>query len=183
MSGPAPLPPAGVVSLVGARGSGKSTVGRLLADRLGLPFVDADAELERANGRRIRDIFAEDGEPVFRALEVATLAGLLAGGPRVLATGGGAVLNPDTRRRLRGAGPVVYLRADPAALHARTAGDPDRPPLTDLPPEDEVRAVLAERDPLYRRTATLVIDAAPDPETVAGAVLAALNPDATAGRP
>ena len=148
-----------VISLVGPRGSGKSTVGRLLADRLGCDFADSDTGIERRAGRSIREIFADDGEPAFRELEAEAIAAQLGRPPLVLATGGGAVLNADTRRRLSAAGPVVYLRADPATLHARTAGDPNRPPLTDLPAAEEIAQVLADRDPLYREVADAVVDA------------------------
>ena len=151
--------PRGAIVLVGPRGSGKTTVGRRLADRLGCDFADSDEELVRRDGRKIPAIFERDGEGGFRTLEADVIAELLTRDPLVLATGGGAVLNADTRRRLRAAAEVVFLHADAATLHARTAGDPNRPPLTDLPAEEEVAAVLAEREPLYREVAGHVVDA------------------------
>lgn len=157
--------------MVGPRGSGKTTIGRLVADRLAVDFADADAEIVARAGRSIPEIFADDGEPAFRQLEAETIADLLTQAPLVLATGGGAVLNAQTRRRLQDAGPVVYLSADPATLHERTAGDPNRPPLTDLPAEDEVAAILAEREPLYREAATAVVPTDGLPEFVAERVL------------
>lgn len=165
-------PPGGVISLVGARGSGKSTVGRLLAEALGRSFADADAELERVVGKTIPEVFAQHGEPAFRALEAEVVAALLERENLVLATGGGAVLLEPTRAKLAAAGPVVYLHADAATLHARTAADADadRPPLTDLPPADEAAAVLARRDPLYRQVATLTVDATAPPADVVAAV-------------
>ena len=177
-SDPAPAPPADrpqVLSLVGPRGSGKTTIGRLVAERLGVDFADADEELTARAGRSIPAIFATDGEPAFRALEAETIADLLTRAPLVLATGGGAVLNSETRRRLKAAGPVAYLAAPPATLHARTAGDPNRPPLTDLPAEEEVAAVLAEREPLYREVADAVVPTDGLPEFVAERVLALLD--------
>ena len=163
-----------VISLVGPRGSGKSTVGRLLADRLLWDFADSDAEVERDLGRTIPAIFAGFGERIFRAAEMAAVAALLGRTHVVVATGGGAVLNEHTRRALRSSGPVVFLHADAATLHARTAGDANRPALTDLPPAEETAEVLADREPLYREVADAVIDTAGrSPAEVADAVLAA----------
>ena len=166
--------PRGVISLVGPRGSGKSTVGRLLAAALGVTFADSDEEIETRDGRPIPAIFAADGEAGFRAIEAEAVVSLLDRGPLVLATGGGVILNPETRRRLREAGEVVYLHADAATLHARTAGDPNRPALTDLPAQEEVAAVLAVRGPLYRQAATITVPATGSPEDVRDRILAQL---------
>ena len=157
------------IVLVGARGSGKSTVGRLLADRLEREFFDSDAEIERVVGRPIPEIFATHSEPAFRVVEAEVIAALLQRANCVLATGGGAVLHADTRERLAAA-TVVYLEADADTLHARTAGDPNRPPLTDLPAEEETAAVLAAREPLYREVVTLTVDATAPPEDVVTAI-------------
>ncbi|HUQ70837.1 MAG TPA: shikimate kinase [Planctomycetaceae bacterium] len=150
-----------IVTLIGYRGTGKTSVAPRLAERLGLPWNDADPELERRAGRSIREIFATDGEPEFRRLEREVLVDLLSQGPRVLAVGGGAVLNPDTRRDFRAAGPVVWLQADAETLAARIAADATsrerRPNLTATGGLDEIRTLLAAREPLYRDTATLTI--------------------------
>lgn len=164
----------GVVTLVGPRGSGKTTVGRMLAAKFECDFLDSDEEVVRRAGKPIPAIFADDGEPAFREWEADAIAVCLVRSPLVLATGGGAVLNPDTRRRLRDAGEVVYLHAGAAVLHARTVGDANRPALTDLHAEDEVAAVLAEREPLYREVAGHVIDAAQHVDDVLNDVLCRL---------
>ncbi|MDZ4683640.1 MAG: shikimate kinase [Planctomycetaceae bacterium] len=168
-----------IVTLIGYRGTGKTSVAPRLAERLGLPWIDADPELERRAGRSIRDIFATDGEPEFRRLERAVLVDLLSQGPRVLAVGGGAVLNPDTRRDFRAAGPVVWLQADAETLAARIAADATsrgrRPNLTAAGGLDEIRTLLAAREPLYRETATLTVDTAGKPmDDIIAEILAGL---------
>src|SRR5260370_21390495 len=110
--------------LVGLRGTGKTTVGALVATRLGWAFRDADAELEAFAGRTIRDIFATDGEEFFRDLEEQMLARLSEGGPAVIATGGGIVLRETNRRRFAEPAPVVWLTADPATRWQRLLNDP-----------------------------------------------------------
>src|SRR5687768_3992717 len=123
------------ITLVGYRGTGKSSVARLLADALGLTAVDADARIEQRAGKTIRQIFADDGEPAFRALERTVAAELFRQPGLVIASGGGAVLNTDIRRDMRAAGPVVWLRAFPATIAARLDADPTtrdrRPALTE----------------------------------------------------
>ena len=165
------------VVLIGYRGSGKTTVGRHLAGRLGLPFVDADEELVRDAGRSIKDIFASDGEAAFRDAEAAVLVALLAGPAAVLSLGGGVVLREANRAALRSAGGTrVYLYADVDTLHARIHADPltaaNRPALTHLGGGvEEIRSLLAARDPLYRAVATHVLDVAGVPvDEVAGRV-------------
>src|SRR5262247_2211521 len=107
------------VVLVGMMGSGKSSIGRRLATRLGIPFVDADAEIEKAAGMSISDIFATHGEPDFRAGEARVIARLLDGGPQVLATGGGAFMNLDTRAAIGAKGVSIWLSADFETLMRR----------------------------------------------------------------
>ena len=166
--------------LIGYRGTGKSTVGRLVADRLGWAFADADAELEADAGRTIAAIFAAEGEGAFRDREEATLARLSA--PRdhvVVATGGGVVLRPANRDRLR-AGFVAWLAADPETLIARLAADPHtpgrRPALTATGGADEVRALIAAREPLYREVADVRVETTDvSPDAVADAILLAWN--------
>lgn len=150
------------LTLVGYRASGKSTVGRLAAARLGWPFIDADSAVEEDLGQPIRTYFAAHGEPAFRAAESATLQRLLAGNTcLVLATGGGAVLSEANRALLAARGGLVaYLHAPSEVLQARlrhNAGG--RPSLTGGSVADEVPAILAVRDPLYRAVAHAVIDA------------------------
>lgn len=166
MSGPsAPRAPAAVV-LLGLRCSGKTSVGRLLAGRLGWPFHDSDAELARrfgelsgASGREAGEVLAEVGLERFRRLERDALTGLLAQpGPRVVATGAGCVETPEVRRMLRGAR-CVWLRVELAELRARMEADPTpRPSLTGADPLLEIPQVAARREPLYRALASAVID-------------------------
>ena len=151
------------LTFIGLRGSGKSTVGRLVAAQLERPFVDADDAIEAAAGQSIRDIFADGGEAQFRQIEQRVMADLLTQTRLVIAAGGGAVLHPDTRTRLRQSGPVVYLNIAPDTAAARMAGDATtatrRPALTALPAIDEMTAVLALREPLYQACATLTLAA------------------------
>lgn len=143
--------------LIGMRGSGKSSVAPLLAERLALRAVDADAEIERHAGRPIAQIFAQDGEPAFRRLERELLSNELL--PRrgvVLATGGGAVLDPHVRALMR-ARFTVWLDA-PVEILAERIGGSDRPSLTGLAIDEELALVLAQREPLYREAASLIVD-------------------------
>src|SRR5262249_29155098 len=118
------LGPRSSVFLVGYRGTGKTAVARLLAERLGWEWVDADGALERLDGRTIREIFAAEGEAGFRANEEAVLADLCRGERRVIATGGGVVLREANRQRMRSAGRVVWLTADARTVWGRLQGDP-----------------------------------------------------------
>lgn len=155
-----PLDPAAGLVLVGYRGTGKSTVGRLVADLLGRPFADADHVLQARAGRPIAAIFATEGEPVFRDLEEGTIAELVSQPGWVLATGGGAVLRPATRERLLRYGLVVWLRAHPAEIARRLCRDAanDRPALTGLGTLGEIESVLTAREPLYRAASHLALD-------------------------
>jgi shikimate kinase len=151
------------LALVGYRGTGKSTVGKILADRLNLPFLDADLEIEARAGRSISAIFAEWGEPVFRDWEERTLEKLATGYPdAVLATGGGAVLRPSNRRLLAGFGFVVWLLAEPIELARRLQGDIEagaqRPSLTSAGTIAEIAQVLDTRGALYHEVADAKID-------------------------
>lgn len=165
------------LALIGYRGTGKSTVGRIVAARLGRPFVDADVEVEARAGRPIRKIFEEDGEPAFREWErriLADLAETHAGG--VLATGGGAILAEANRRVLGEFGFVAWLTADPETLARRLRAGrhavADRPALTTAGTLAEIADVLAARTPLYREAAHAVVDTAgKTAEQVADAVL------------
>ena len=150
------------LALVGYRGTGKSTVGRLLAGRLGRPFVDADLALEARTGRTIRSVFEGLGEQAFRDREEALLAELTAEPFKVLATGGGVVLRESNRKALRRFGFVVWLCADPRVLSRRLQTDPGavagRPALTSAGTLGEIADVLASREALYREVADAVLD-------------------------
>lgn len=162
------------VVLIGYRGTGKSTVGRILADRLGLPFYETDAMVETRAGRSVPAIFAEEGEAGFRILERAVVAGL-ADADGVVATGGGAVLDPANVAALRRGGRVVLLEADAETITERTRRS-DRPPLTTLPPADEVAVLLARRRPHYCAAADFVLSTAGlTPTEAAAAVLSLLK--------
>lgn len=149
------------ITLIGYRGTGKSCVARRLAERLGLAAIDADEVIEQRAGRTIREIFAKQGEPGFRALERSVMAELLQRDAIVIAAGGGAVLNGDTRRDMQAAGPVIWLQASPATIAARLAEDATtrdrRPALTAADPLQEIVTLLAVREPLYRETASVAV--------------------------
>jgi shikimate kinase len=151
-----------LVTLIGYRGPGKTSVAGPLAARLGFEAVDADAEIERRTGRSIRQIFAEEGEPGFRARERDVMAEYLAQTRLVLAAGGGAVLDAGTRERIRAAGPVVWLRASVDTIERQVAGDAAtthrRPDLTPSGGRREIEELLALREPLYRQCATITVD-------------------------
>jgi len=138
------------IVLVGMMGVGKSSVGRRLAARLSIPFIDADSEIEKAAGMTIPEIFARHGEPYFRGGEARVIARLLESGPQVLATGGGAFMNPDTRALIKLKGVSVWLHADFDVLMRRTGKRrSDRPLLQTEDPAQTLRALLAEREPTY----------------------------------
>jgi shikimate kinase len=137
------------VVLVGMMGAGKSSVGRRLAGRLGLPFVDADNEIEKAAGMSIPEIFANHGEPYFRAGEARVIARLLEGGPQVLATGGGAFMNAETRAAVRAGSVSIWLRATLDVLSRRIKRRADRPLLKDSDPAETLRRLIDERYPIY----------------------------------
>jgi shikimate kinase len=137
------------VVLVGMMGAGKSSIGRRLAARLGIPFVDADSEIEKAAGMTIPEIFAGHGEPYFRAGEARVIARLLEGGPQVLATGGGAFMNPETRAAIHVKGISVWLRATLEVLSRRIKRRGDRPLLKTSDPAETLRQLMDERYPVY----------------------------------
>jgi len=137
------------IVLVGIMGAGKSSVGRRLAARLGVPFVDADTEIEKAAGMSISEIFAKHDEPYFRAGEARVIARLLDGGPQVLATGGGAFMNPETRATVRAKGVSIWLRATLDVLSRRIKRRNDRPLLKGADPMETLRRLMDERYPVY----------------------------------
>jgi shikimate kinase len=137
------------IVLVGMMGAGKSSVGRRLAARLGLTFVDADTEIEAAAGMSIADIFAAHGEAYFRSGEARVIARLLEGGPQVMATGGGAIMNEGTRATVRDKGVSIWLDAEYEVLLRRVKRRTDRPMLKTADPAETLRRLLAERRPIY----------------------------------
>ena len=148
----------GNIFLVGLMGAGKTTVGRMLARRLKLRFYDSDQEIERRCGVKIPVIFEIEGEAGFRCREQQAIAALAALEGIVLATGGGAVVDEDNRRCLAAGGTVVYLNARPEDLYERVRHDRNRPLLATADPLARLRELHAQRDPLYRAVADVVID-------------------------
>src|SRR5271157_4656819 len=145
------------IVLVGMMGVGKSSIGRRLAARLGVPFVDADAEIEKAAGMSIADIFARHGEGDFRGGEARVIARLLDGGPQVLATGGGAFMNPATRSVIQAKGISIWLSADVEVLMRRISKRRnERPLLQTADPAQTLRRLLAEREPIYAQADLIV---------------------------
>ncbi len=166
MSGP-------VAIIIGPPGAGKSTVGELLAAKLGVPFTDADSVIEETAGKPVSDIFVQDGEAAFRALERATAAQLIGGRPGVLALGGGAVLDPDTQQLLAGQR-VIYLEAGFRTVVHRSGLDGPHPPIPGNP-RGRLKQMLDERHPVYAGLAwrTVATDER-DPEDLAGFLAAEL---------
>jgi len=138
------------IVLVGMMGVGKSSIGRRLAARLAVPFVDADTEIEKAAGMSIADIFARHGEANFRSGEARVIARLLEGGPQVLATGGGAVMNADTRAAIKAKGVSIWLSAELDVLLRRiNKRKNERPMLQTADPAATLRELLVVREPIY----------------------------------
>jgi shikimate kinase len=150
-----------MIFLIGYRGTGKTTVARVLAQRLGWKWSDADSELEVQEGRRISDIFARDGESVFRDMEARVLAELCKLSRHVIATGGGVILRETNRERMRQSGRVVWLKSDLETIWMRLKADAlagrKRPALT-TGGREEVEQLLRTREPLYRACADLVVE-------------------------
>ena len=145
------------LALVGLMGVGKTTIGRRLAEHFGLPFVDADEEIEKAAGQSVADIFSHYGEAGFRDGEQKVISRLLEGETRVLATGGGALTHPKTRERLKTQAITLWLRTDIKVLARRVANKPHRPLVRDRNPMDVLRDHMKTRYPLFEM-ADLVVD-------------------------
>jgi shikimate kinase len=137
------------IVLIGMMGAGKSTIGRRMAVRLRLPFLDADTEIETAAGMSIPDIFETHGEPHFRDGEARVIARLLDSGPAVIATGGGAFMREETRGRIRNQAVSIWLKADADVIMKRVRRRSDRPLLQNADPEGTVSRLLDEREPIY----------------------------------
>lgn len=161
--------------LVGLPGAGKSSVGRRLAERLGLPFVDADTEIEKAAGMAISEIFAKHGEPAFREGEQRVIARLLDEGPQVLATGGGAFMAPQTRAVIAQKGIAIWLNAATDVLVARIAKRSHRPMFVGVDPREKVLELRALRDPMFAEAAIHVTSSPGPHERVVRHILAALR--------
>jgi shikimate kinase len=173
------------VVLVGMMGAGKSSIGRRLAARLGIAFADADSEIETAHRMTIADIFSTYGEAYFRSGETRVIARLLEGGPQVLATGGGAFMNADTRRAIGANGISVWLKAEFEVLMRRIKRRQDRPLLKVEDPGETLRTLMAERYPVYAQ-ADLTIQSREVPhekivDEIVGALADRLAPKVDAG--
>jgi len=151
-----------ILTLIGYRATGKTTLAKIVAGRLGWEWTDADVEVERRAGKSIARLFSEDGEPAFREIEAHVIADLCRRDRLVVATGGGAPLRSESRRAMREAGKVVWLRARPETILARMRADAAattrRPSLTDEAPLEEIIHLLKARTPIYQRAADLVVD-------------------------
>jgi shikimate kinase len=164
------------VVLVGMMGSGKSSIGRRLAARLGVPFIDADAEIEaRAGGMTIAEIFERHGEPYFRAGEARVIARLLEQGPQVLATGGGAFMNQDTRAAIRQKGVSIWLKAELDVLMKRIKRRGDRPLLKTGDPAATLTALMEQRYPIYAEADLTVLSRDVPHEAIVEEIVAALR--------
>ena len=169
-----------IISLIGYRATGKSTVAQLMADRLGWGCLDTDAEVQALVGKSVRDIFQQEGEAQFRRYESQVIQQATRRHKLVLALGGGAVLNPENRRALTVAGPIVWLTASPATIRQRLHGDPQtatqRPALTGDSAADEIEQVLQARLPIYQACADVQIDTeSRSPRELVDAILSALD--------
>jgi len=178
------------IVLIGLMGAGKTAVGRRLANRLDLPFIDADTEIEVAAGASVSEIFAEHGESYFRRGERKVIARLLEGGPQVLATGGGAYMDAETRANIKARGLSVWLKAEIKVLLKRVGRRDSRPLLTAGNPEKVMKKLMEERYPIYEEADVTVESRDVPHEMIVGAVIDALasklgcaaKPDKVQGR-
>ncbi|MAI90960.1 shikimate kinase [Ponticaulis sp.] len=163
------------IALVGLMGAGKSSVGRRVAEALSLPFYDSDEQIEQAAGLSVTDIFSVHGEPEFRRGEQRVIERLLEGPQHVMATGGGAFMNPDIRKALKENAVTIWLRADLETLWRRVSRKEGRPLLKTENPKQKLRDLLELRNPVYAE-ADIVIDSRDGPHINAvSAILAALK--------
>jgi shikimate kinase len=162
------------IVLIGLMGAGKTAVGRRLANRLDLPFIDADTEIELAAGASVSEIFAEHGEAYFRQGERKVIARLLENGPQVLATGGGAYMNADTRANIKAHGLSVWLKADIKVLMKRVGRRDNRPLLTAGDPEKVMKKLMEQRYPIYAEADVTVESRDVPHDVIVGAVIDAI---------
>jgi len=159
---------------VGLMGAGKSAIGRMVAQDLGLSFVDSDHEIERVSRMTITELFAAYGEAEFRALETRVIERLLQAGPRVVSTGGGAFINPNTRQRIKESGVSVWLKADLDVLWNRVSRREGRPLLKTADPKGTLRALMDDRYPIYAEADLTVISRDVRKEVIVKDVLATI---------
>jgi shikimate kinase len=169
------------IVLIGYRATGKSTVARRLAQKIGWNWVDLDVEIEHQAGKPIAQIFAEDGEPTFRDWESRVVAEFCQRSGWVIAAGGGAPLREDNRQAMRAGGKVVWLTASPETIHCRMNTDPTtglrRPNLTSQGGLDEILQLLGKREPIYRQTADWIVDTeGKSPDAVVEEILDYIRP-------
>jgi shikimate kinase len=165
--------------LVGFMGTGKTTVGRVVAQRLGFQQLDSDAEIERLQGRTISEIFARDGEPAFRVMERAFIEGGHPAERTVVACGGGLVVQPGMLEALQQRGVVVCLHASLETILERTSRHRTRPLLAVENPEDRIRTLFAQREPIYKRCGTVILTDARPLHDITAHVIRAWRRDAT----
>lgn len=163
------------IVFVGLMGAGKTVIGRRVAEMLGLPFIDSDHEIEDVSRMTVADLFSAYGEAEFRALERRVIARLLKTGPRVVSTGGGAFINPATRRAVARRGVSVWLKADLPTLVERVGRKTTRPLLNNNDPEAVLSRLMEERYPLYAQADTVVNSRNEPKDVIAGEVIAALR--------
>ena len=166
------------LAIIGLPGSGKSTIGRQLASRLEVDFYDSDAVIERQSGCSIREFFERDGEPAFRDIEHAVMDDLTQKSECVISTGGGVILHPGSRAMLRARCCTVYLHSQPEDIFRRVRKDRNRPLLQVADPLEKLQHLYAERDPLYRETASFVVETGrPSVFSVIQTILAQVEPN------
>ena len=168
------------IFLVGYRGTGKSTVARVLAQRLGWTCVDSDHEIQRQPNKKIAQIFTDDGEETFRDLESSVIVKIVACDRHVVSLGGGAILRDENRRAIADRGSTVWLQASAETIHARVSGDPEtsaqRPNLTTAGGLPEIRELLARRAPIYQQCADVTVDTeVKTPEDIADEIMRQLD--------
>lgn len=146
------------IVLIGFMGAGKTAVGKSLAQKLSLSFVDTDHLIEKRTGKKIKDIFAEQGEEVFREMETEVVKEVSGQRNQVIAVGGGAVLREENVEALKENGVLVYLKADPSTLFERTKGTQKRPLLEVPSVKDEIKRLLSIREEVYQKVADIIID-------------------------